>query len=88
MESGNRAFIIGELGIIGAANAQIDKADEKLDRVAQTIDRLISNLPGAIIKLKAMGLTSLSRQIQNDLDNLVYWQKQGGLKGVEADNEN
>lgn len=53
--------------------------NEKQDRVTQTIDRLISNLPDAVIKLKAMGLTSLARQIQNDLDNLVYWQKNGGL---------
>lgn len=52
---------------------------EEQDRVTQTIDRLISNLPEAVIKLKSLGLTSLSRQIQNDLDNLVYWQKQGGL---------
>lgn len=48
-------------------------------RVTQTIDRLISNLPEAVIKLKGLGLTSLARQIQNDLENLVYWQKTGGL---------
>lgn len=50
------------------------------DRVTQTIDRLISNLPEAVIKLKAMGKTSLARQTQNDLDNLVYWQENGGLE--------
>lgn len=49
------------------------------DRVTQTIDRLISNLPDAVFKLKAQGLTSLARQIQNDLDNLVYWRDHGGL---------
>lgn len=52
-------------------------------RVTQTIDRLISNLPDAVIKLKVVGLTSLARQIQNDLDNLVHWQKKGGLATKE-----
>ncbi len=53
---------------------------ECTDRVKQTIDRLISNLPEAVILLKRIGCTSLARQIQNDLDNLVYWQKNGGLE--------
>ena len=52
---------------------------EEQDRITQTIDRLISNLPEAVIRLKRIGSTSLARQIQNDLDNLMYWQKNGGL---------
>jgi len=48
-------------------------------RVTQTIDRLISNLPNAIAKLKEIKLTSMARQIQNDLNNLKYWQSRGGL---------
>lgn len=52
---------------------------EEQDRVTQTIDRLISNLLEAVIRLKRIGSTSLARQIQNDLDNLMYWQKNGGL---------
>jgi hypothetical protein len=51
-------------------------------RVQQTVDRLISNLPSAITLLRSYGLTSLPRQLQNDLDNLVYWQANGGL--IEA----
>jgi hypothetical protein len=55
-----------------------EKTSER-DRVTQTIDRLISNLPQAIDQLRAYGLTSLPRQLQNDLENLVYWQKNGEL---------
>lgn len=49
------------------------------DRVKQTIDRLISNLPETIEYLRFWNLTSLACQLQNDLDNLVYWQREGGL---------
>jgi hypothetical protein len=53
--------------------------NEELDRVTQTMDRLISNLPDAIDQLRAYGLTSLPRQLQNDLENLRYWRDNGGL---------
>lgn len=75
----NRTFTLSEIEIVSAANAEIDEANDKVDRVTQTIDRLISNLPEAVIRLKRIGSTSLARQIQNDLDNLMYWQKNGGL---------
>lgn len=60
---------------------------EKQDRVTQTIDRLISNLPDAIDQLRAYGLTSLPRQLQNDLDNLNYWQRKEGLIEKERNME-
>ena len=56
------------------------KRDEANNRVTQTIDRLISNLPEAIRLLRAANHTTLSRQLKNDLDNLIYWQDNGGLK--------
>jgi hypothetical protein len=60
------------------------------DRVTQTIDRLISNLPKVIEILKDRHHHNLARQIQQDLDNLVYWQKNGGLEKIStgADSEN
>lgn len=67
--------------VITGANVEV----EVVDRVTQTIDRLISNLPEAVIRLKRIDSTSLARQIQNDLDNLVYWQKHGGLMERKPD---
>jgi len=49
------------------------------DRVTQTIERLISNLPQVIEILKIQSKHNLARQIANDLDNLEYWQAKGGL---------
>lgn len=55
------------------------------DRVTQTIDRLISNLPQVIEILREANHTSLMRHLIIDLDNLIYWQKRGGLVEIEPD---
>jgi len=52
---------------------------DQTDRVTQTIDRLISNLPSAIARLREVNLTSLPLQLEKDLENLRYWQEHGGV---------
>ena len=44
---------------------------DQTDRVTQTIDRLISNLPSAIARLREVNLTSLPLQLEKDLVNMV-----------------
>lgn len=46
---------------------------QQLERREQTIDRLISNLPKAIILLREANHTTLSRQLKTDYENLVFW---------------
>lgn len=49
------------------------------ERIAATLDRLISNIPAACKVLLEEGYANLAGQLGRDCNNLVYWQERGGL---------